>query len=395
MIPSVWQEKTISEILERVVNPVDVVSDQVYREIGIRSHGKGIFHKEPATGESLGNKRVFHVEPECFVVNIVFAWEQAVAKTTVEEATMIASHRFPMYRPKKGRCDVDFILYFFKTPKGKYLLELASPGGAGRNKTLGQTEFSKLKLTVPPTKEQKKISQILSIWDKSIETAEKLLIKSKAQKKSLLQKLLTGKKRLPGYKGKWEVQSLGSLFKERVETNRSDLPLLSITSDRGVIFQDESGRKNNSNDNKSKYRRICVDDIGYNTMRMWQGRSCISDKEGIVSPAYTILEATKEACPLYASYLFKLPELVYVFYRHSQGLVSDTWNLKYNHFKKITWTFPPLKEQQAIARVLKIADDEIELLVSKIEYLKQEKKALMQQLLTGKVRVNVDNPEVA
>ena len=135
MAPKSWTVKSLGSVLERVSCPV--IPDVLYREIGIRSHGKGIFHKKPVLGKSLGNKRVFEVHGDCFVVNIVFAWEQAVARTTSNEVGMIASHRFPMYRPVDGLCDVDFLLYYFKTKKGKYLLELASPGGAGRNKTLG------------------------------------------------------------------------------------------------------------------------------------------------------------------------------------------------------------------------------------------------------------------
>ncbi|MEC5144553.1 restriction endonuclease subunit S [Chitinophaga sp. 212800010-3] len=167
-----------------------------YQEIGIRSHAKGIFHKEPVTGKSLGNKSVFWIEPDCFVVNIVFAWEQAIAKTTEAERGMIASHRFPMYKPKEGVLDLDYLLYFFKSAKGKNLLELASPGGAGRNKTLGQSEFLKLKIPVPPIEEQKEIVRLLNTADKEIELQKKKIEAIKQQKKGLMQQLLTGKKRL-------------------------------------------------------------------------------------------------------------------------------------------------------------------------------------------------------
>ena len=77
-----WQVKKVSEIMQKVSRPVSVELDEMYRQIGIRSHGKGIFHKEPVTGKSLGNKRIFWVEENLFVVNIVFAWEQSVAKTS-------------------------------------------------------------------------------------------------------------------------------------------------------------------------------------------------------------------------------------------------------------------------------------------------------------------------
>ena len=199
MLPEGWKEKKISDILERVKDPVIPEVKQYYLQIGIRSHGKGIFHKEPVTGQSLGNKRVFNIHPDCFIVNIVFAWEQAVAKTSDAELGMIASHRFPMYKPKNDQCDIDFMLYYFKTPLGKYKLGLASPGGAGRNKTLGQSEFSKLELIIPPINEQRKIAEIIFTWDKAIETVEKLIENSKQQKKALMQQLLTGKKRFLGF----------------------------------------------------------------------------------------------------------------------------------------------------------------------------------------------------
>ena len=91
MVPEGWTVRSLGDVLERVSKPVKPEPKRLYREIGIRSHGKGIFHKEPVSGESLGEKRVFEVVPDCLVLNIVFAWEQAVARTTVAEIGMIAS----------------------------------------------------------------------------------------------------------------------------------------------------------------------------------------------------------------------------------------------------------------------------------------------------------------
>jgi len=145
----------IKEVFTRVRQPVKVDQDTSYREIGIRSHGKGIFYKKVILGKELGNKSVFWIQPDCLILNIVFAWEQAVAKTTPKEVGFIASHRFPMYKPINDKVELDFILEFFKTPLGKHLLLLASPGGAGRNKTLGQREFSKLLIPIPSLKVQR------------------------------------------------------------------------------------------------------------------------------------------------------------------------------------------------------------------------------------------------
>ena len=375
------------DILERVEVPVNVESDKEYVQIGIRSHGKGLFYKEPVLGKALGNKQVFWIQPNCFILNVVFAWEQAITKTTENEIGMIGSHRFPMYRPKNDLVDINYLIYYFLTKRGTDILEAASPGGAGRNRTLGQERFLKSKITLPPLPEQQKIAAILSTQDKVIELKEKLLIQKQQQKKYLMQQLLTGKKRLPEFCEKWTRKQLGELFENRVEINRSDLGLLAITSTRGILPRDCLDLKDNSSEDKSKYLRICPGDIGYNTMRMWQGVSAYSEYEGIVSPAYTILAPMEGVYSHYFAYLFKTQSVIFSFYRFSQGLVDDTRNLKYENFKKISVSIPSnVAEQRAIVQILSTADHEIDLLQKSIEAEKQKKKALMQLLITGKVR---------
>ncbi len=388
VLPNNWTVLRVGECLQRVGMPVKIQPNQLYTQIGIRSHGKGLFYKEPVTGAALGNKSVFWIEPDCFIVNIVFAWEQAIGKTTQAEVGMIASHRFPMYRPIDNKVDINYLIAFFLTKRGTDVLEAASPGGAGRNKTLGQDRFSKSMVVLPPIEEQQKIAAILTTQDKVIELKERLLAEKQRQKKYLMQQLLTGKKRLPGFSGEWKEERLGKLFLERKETNCEGLQMLAITGTQGIIPRKELDLKDNSSEDKSKYLRVCVGDIGYNTMRMWQGVSAYSNYEGIVSPAYTILKPCPSINAKYFAYLFKMPEIIFLFYRFSQGLVDDTRNLKYENFKKIKVFYPPdIEEQAAIAEVLSVADREIDLLQQNIKQEKQKKKALMQLLLTGIVRV--------
>lgn len=185
-----WQKRKVSDLLTRSVRPVDVDVEATYQEIGIRSHGKGVFHKELVSGKALGNKRVFWVEQDVFVANIVFAWEQAVAVTSAAENGMIASHRFPMYRAKKRKSDVSFIKYFFLTKKGKELLGIASPGGAGRNKTLGQKDFENLEFLAPEhVEEQFEIARCLSSLDDLITAQSEKIEVLKTHKKGLMQQL--------------------------------------------------------------------------------------------------------------------------------------------------------------------------------------------------------------
>ena len=217
IVPTDWSEHTIADCLERVERPVEVKADGMYTQIGIRSHGKGIFYKEPVTGESLGNKAVFWIEPDCFVLNIVFAWEQAIGKTTQKEVGMIGSHRFPMYRPIDKRVDIDYLISYLMTKRGKDILEAASPGGAGRNRTLGQDRFMNSKIVLPTPAEQKKIAEILSTQDKVIELERQRIDEILKVKQFFLGKMFPKKGqavpeiRFKGFTGVWEQRKLGDI----------------------------------------------------------------------------------------------------------------------------------------------------------------------------------------
>ena len=260
--------------------------------------------------------------------------------------------------------------------------------GQGAVRTnIGQGDLSKVLIPLPPLSEQQSIARILKSCDEVIETTGKLIAQKEFRKKWLMQNLLSGKLRLKGFGGEWKEIHLGEMFIERIETKYYDLPLLSIGQN-GVYPQDESVKKDTSNEDKSKYKRICPGDIGYNTMRMWQGRSALSDLEGIVSPAYTVVTPKKNAHSNFFSYLFKMPKMTNLFWRNSQGLVDDTLNCKYKDFSMVKTMLPSTKEEQiAIAQVLQAADKEIALLKLKADKLREKKKGLMQQLLTGKIRV--------
>ena len=164
---------TLKEVLQRISFPVTVDENKLYYQIGIRSHSKGIFYKEAEIGKQIGNKRIFWIEPNCLILNIVFAWEQAVAKTSEKEVGMVASHRFPMYKVLNN--SLDYIVDFFKTEKGKQLLQMASPGGAGRNKTLNQDFFLNSKIYLPSLNEQLKTTELIELIEDRIETQIKII----------------------------------------------------------------------------------------------------------------------------------------------------------------------------------------------------------------------------
>ncbi|EKN3392652.1 restriction endonuclease subunit S [Yersinia intermedia] len=405
MVPRGWKRVPIKEVCESIIDCVNKTAPVVDYETSFKMirttnvrNGKVNTEDVRFVTEDTYLQWVRRGKPKAG--DIIFTREAPVGEAGIlqDAEGIFLGQRTMMYRADDQLSDSYFLFYSLLSAFCQKQIEDFSNGGTVAHMRV--PDCGEILINLPPLVEQKKIAQILSTWDKAIAVTEKLLTNSQQQKKALMQQLLTGKKRLLDengvrFSGEWIIHEFGNLFKERVEIGRDDLPLLSITADDGVVYQEDTGRKNTSNEDKSKYRRICINDIGYNTMRMWQGRSSLSDKEGIVSPAYTIVTPSEKVAPKFAAYLFKFPALIHVFYRRSQGLVSDTWNLKFNHFVMITWPFPCIEEQQKIASVLSAADAEISTLEKKLTCLKEEKKALMQQLLTGKRRVKIDEAVAA
>lgn len=285
---------------------------------------------------------------------------------------------------KSNKCTNEYI---FRLVQSNRFIQVTNVSSGSKMPRADWDYVSNFPFSIPPLPEQKAIADCLSTWDKAIEKQSALIVQKELAKKALMQQLLSGKKRLKGFSGEWKEYHLKDLFSERNETGYLDLILLSVGSN-GIYPQSEAVKKDSSNEDKSKYKRICINDIGYNTMRMWQGRSALSSLEGIVSPAYTVLKPNENTYSLYFSYLFKTPKLMNLFWRNSQGLVDDTLNCKYKDFARIKYFLPEIEEQTAIANVLQCADDELQLLKKKLDQLKEQKKGLMQVLLTGKKRLN-------
>jgi len=285
-------------------------------------------------------------------------------------------------------CTARWLNYVLATEDIRLRIVHRATGTSGSMKNISQQAFLAIRVQVPPINEQRKIAAILGTWDEAIALTERRIAAGQQRKQGLMQRLLTGDVRFPEFARElWKSVRLGEVFDERRETGYNDLPLLAITGDQGIIYRDELDKRDTSAADKSRYLRICPGDIGYNTMRMWQGRSAVSKLEGIVSPAYTICTPKASLDVDFIGYLFQFPETVHAFRRNSQGLVSDTWNLKFDAFAKIKVTIPSRQEQHRIAEVLTACDRELDLLARKRDALQRQKRGLMQRLLTGRVRV--------
>ncbi|NOI51557.1 restriction endonuclease subunit S [Vibrio crassostreae] len=243
-----------------------------------------------------------------------------------------------------------------------------------------------LKLPRPALPEQRKIAKTLSIWDKAISTTEKLIETSKQQKKALMQQLLTGKKRLrssPKYgaemgkmfQGEWEEVKLGDISEITTgNSNREDSSL-----DAQYTFFDRSEDIRTSSRYLFDSEAVIVAGEGQDFVpKHFEGKFDLHQR------TYAIMNFEKS----FGKFLY-----YYIgYYRHyflAQAVGSTVKSLRLPMFQKMPISLPVIEEQQKIASVLTAADKEITVLETKLAHFKQEKKALMQQLLTGKRRVKV------
>ena len=206
-----------------------------------------------------------------------------------------------------------------------------------------ESDFLKIEIPVPTVVEQRKIGAYLDQLDRLI---------TLHQRKCKIRNLRCPKSTAIT----WEQRKLGDCFAERVES-MPDGELISVTINDGIKKFSELGRHDNSNDDKSKYKKVCIGDIAYNSMRMWQGASGYSPYEGIVSPAYTVLSPNSGINSKCLAYQFKLPEMIHTFQINSQGITSDNWNLKYPALSEIEiFVSRNEKEQAKIAEYFEWLD---------------------------------------
>ena len=152
--------RPMAEISPLVRRPVDVHPDQSYPELGVRSFGRGTFHKPALEGMEVGSKKLFRIRRGDLLFNIVFAWEGAVAVAREADDGRVGSHRFLTCLPDPGTATNDFLRFYFLTPEGLRKLEEASPGGAGRNRTLGLKKLAAIEVPVPPLERQRRFDRL-------------------------------------------------------------------------------------------------------------------------------------------------------------------------------------------------------------------------------------------
>ncbi|MEQ8186834.1 MAG: restriction endonuclease subunit S [Candidatus Eremiobacterota bacterium] len=291
-----------------------------------------------------------------------------------------------------------YIYHYLKANRNKILSIVQGSGQPNLSKEI----INNVYIPLPLPLEQQKIARILSCWDKAIEKTEKLINARTKLKKGLMQKLLTGKKRFKefiksqSYKkteiGKlpedWQILKASDIFKNYSDKNHPEEELLSATQDKGVLPRNMlEGRVMMPEGDVKTYKLVNKGDFVI-SLRSFQGGIEHSEYRGIVSPAYTVLKNIIPIEQQYYKYLFKSVDFIS---RLSVAVIGirDGKQISYNDFAELSLYYPSIEEQQKIASVLSTCDREMKLLENKLNSLKNQKKGLMQKLLTGQIRVTV------
>jgi type I restriction enzyme S subunit len=268
---------------------------------------------------------------------------------------------------------------------------IANYGARHDRMSIADDSFFEMPILLPPFPEQHAIAEILSTADKLIAVKERLIAAKQKQKRWLMQNLLMGNMRLPGFSGEWEKTYFEELFTERsfFTNNIENNPLYSLTIENGVIAKTERYERSHLILKDEAYKIVYPNDYVYNPMNVRFG--ALARYKGIISVSvsgyYNVFKCNNEAdCGFFDSYLTS-PYMITYYNKVSAGSLVEKQRVHFSQFINFRLPLPSSDERLAIAKILTTADREIELLSKDLEQQKQIKKYLMQQLLTGKRRI--------
>lgn len=314
-----------------------------------------------------------------------------------------AIHRL---RPLKGLILPEYMMFFMHFIAGQKILgELTSQSSIAH---LTREKLLKLPVIVPPLIEQRGISSILSVWDTAIEQTANLILAKTKLKRGLMQQLLTGKRRFEVFvieDGKnltkygavpkdWLYIHIREVAKEVTEKNSNNrkLTVLSCTKHQGLVDSLSYFGKQIFSKNLSTYKVVKRGSFAYATNHIEEGSIGYQNlyDEALISPMYTVFETNNQVDDAFFFRLLKTELYRHIFETNTSGSIDRRGALRWEDFASIKIALPSLEEQQRIATMLNACDEELGLLRQKLNALKKQKRGLMQKLLTGQIRVKVN-----
>lgn len=381
IIPEDWKVVQLGDVVSQKIRAIDKPS-KPYWKLGLRSHAKGTFHTYIDDPKKISMKKLYLVKENDLIVSITFAWEHAIALANQKDIGKLVSHRFPTYK-LNNLADPIFYKYYILQTQFKYLLQNISPGGAGRNRVMNKKDFLLLKILLPPRPEQQKIANILTTWDKAIEKQTTLITQKQRLKKGLMQRLFSQTIRFKNDSGNnfpdWQKKKLEELgnIKKGTQLNKDEL------TKEGKYPAINGGKNPSGYTGKwnTKKNTITISEggnsCGYINLidsKFWSGSHC-----------YAISELRINILNTFFFQILKYNEQLIMNLRVGSGLP----NIQKGAISSFKIDLPVLLEQKKITKILSFAGNEIIHLQTELALLESQKKGLMQQLLTGKIRVKL------
>ncbi|KRM60848.1 type I site-specific deoxyribonuclease specificity subunit [Paucilactobacillus vaccinostercus DSM 20634] len=373
-----WEQRKLSNLFKVQSRQVKLEDSESYQLVTVKRRNGGIVSRGMFLGQQILVKSQYRVLSGDFLISKRQVVHGATGIVPKKLDGAVVSNEYLVLRGN-NLLNTDFFRIVSERPEMYKLYFLSSYGIDIEKLVFNVKTWMKKSILLPNTIEQSKIETLVCKIDFLIASNQHKLDQLKEVKKLLMQKIFDQEWRFEGFTDPWEQRQLGKIVDERKERS-SQGELLSVTMHDGIKKSSTLGKKDNSSDNKSNYKVVCQGDIAYNSMRMWQGASGLSMFNGIVSPAYTVLKIGTSIDGSFLSYLFKRSEMIWMFRTHSQGLTSDTWNLKYPALSKIKIEYPILNEQIRISTFLKNFDQLIASNQQKLDQLKELKKWFMQNM---------------
>ena len=369
IIPYNWGIRQIGEVC--VVNPArpqmipDIVSFLAMADVS--EDAKIVRQKQIRCSEANNGFSCF-CRGDILIAKITPCFEngKGAYTATLETSVGFGSTEFHVLR---CRIDPEFIFFHTVSFEFRKRLEAEMTGTAGQKRVQAES-IAKYRIAVPPIIEQQKIAAILTTQDKVIELKEKRLAEKQRQKKYLMQQLLTGRKRLPGFSGEWKKTKLKNILHERKTYSPKGLDYPHVTlSTEGIFPKSERyDRDHLVRDEDKEYKITHKGDICYNPANLKFGAICENTfGDAIFSPIYVTFEVRKNVCREYlANYLMRW-DFINAVRKYEEGTVYERMAVKPEDFLKFEIFLPQIEEQTAIAEVLTAADREIDLLRQEIE----------------------------
>ena len=389
IVPVDWHIQRMEQWVALVERSITLEDDKKYHLVTVRRGFGGVDLRGEYLGRDILVKNYFKVRQGDFLISKRQIAHGACGVVPESLDGAVVSNEYNVFVPNQGT-NIKMFNLMMQLPHYTRLFYLMSDGVHIEKLLFKTQDWMRRKLAMPSIEEQQKIATILTTQNKVIELKEKRLGEKKRQKKYILQQLLTGKKRLPGFSVEWEKIKLKNILHERKAYSPKGVEFPHVTlSTEGISPKSERyNRDHLVRDKDKEYKVTYKGDICYNPANLKFGVICENTYgDAIFSPIYVTFEVRKGVCKEYiANYLMRW-DFINAVRKYEEGTVYERMAVKPEDFLKFEILLPELKEQIAISEVLSSADREIELLQQEIEKEKQKKKALMQLLLTGIVRV--------